>query len=74
MKPLTKLTKREIQVLALVAEGYNNREIATRLIITVITVQNHLRTIFQKLDVSNRTAAARCWWNIEQSSPASQND
>jgi two-component system nitrate/nitrite response regulator NarL len=52
------LTAREREVLALVAAGHRNREIASRLGIAEGTVKNHLRSILAKLHVSNRTALA----------------
>jgi len=52
------LTKREREVLALVAQGKRNRQIAELLTITEGTVEVHLHNIFQKLDVSTRTQAA----------------
>jgi len=51
------LTEREIEVLALVAEGYSNAELAKRLWVTPQTVKFHLSNIYRKLDVSNRTQA-----------------
>jgi DNA-binding NarL/FixJ family response regulator len=51
------LTPREIQVMELVAEGRRNKEIASTLTISEETVQVHLRNIFAKLKVSERTAA-----------------
>lgn len=51
------LTKRELDVLKLVAQGYNNKSIAEKLYISEKTVKNHLTNIFQKLDVSDRTQA-----------------
>jgi DNA-binding NarL/FixJ family response regulator len=51
------LTPREIQVMELVAEGRRNKEIASSLAISEETVQVHLRNIFAKLKVSERTAA-----------------
>ena len=51
------LTPREIQVMELVAEGRRNKEIASSLAISEETVQVHLRNIFSKLKVSERTAA-----------------
>jgi two-component system NarL family response regulator len=51
------LTAREIQVMELVAEGRRNKEIASSLAISEETVQVHLRNIFAKLKVSERTAA-----------------
>jgi RNA polymerase sigma factor (sigma-70 family) len=58
-QPTKELTPRERQILALVAEGKRNREIAQTLGISEATVENHLHRIFQKLGVSNRTEAAR---------------
>ncbi len=52
------LTKRECDVLALVAQGKRNRQIAQALTITEGTVEVHLHNIFQKLHVSTRTQAA----------------
>jgi len=51
------LSSREIEVLALVAKGANNREIAGQLFITEATVKTHLLHIFSKLGVADRTAA-----------------
>jgi len=53
------LTAREVEVLALVAAGRSNREIADDLALSQKTVARHLENIFAKLDVSSRTAAAR---------------
>lgn len=52
------LTRRELEVLQLVARGANNRSIAEQLFISEKTVKNHLTNIFQKLDVADRTQAA----------------
>ena len=52
------LTVREHEVLGLVAEGMPNRLIARRLGISESTVKNHLRAVFAKLDVADRTQAA----------------
>ena len=52
------LTARECDVLALLADGASNLEIAQELSITVQAVKNHLGNIFHKLDVPNRTSAA----------------
>lgn len=51
------LTPREIQVMHLVAEGQRNKEIAADLGISEETVQVHLKNIFAKLHVNDRTAA-----------------
>jgi DNA-binding NarL/FixJ family response regulator len=52
------LTDREIDVLKLVTQGLNNAEISDRLYISMNTVKTHLKNIFQKLEVEDRTAAA----------------
>lgn len=52
------LTKRELEVLAQVANGMFNKEIANALNISERTVKNHLSNIFKKIDVSDRTQAA----------------
>jgi len=57
MQILDPLTKREHEVLALVAEGLTNGQIADHLVISENTVQNHLRSIFDKLGVSSRLQA-----------------
>jgi DNA-binding NarL/FixJ family response regulator len=51
------LTEREVEVLALVAEGYSNAELADRLWVSQQTVKFHLSNIYRKLDVTNRTQA-----------------
>jgi NarL family two-component system response regulator LiaR len=55
---LSLLTEREIDVLTLVTQGLNNAEISERLYISMNTVKTHLKNIFQKLEVEDRTAAA----------------
>lgn len=52
------LTKREQEVLGLVAEGLTNAEIADRLFISVATVGNHVSNLLTKLGVKSRTEAA----------------
>lgn len=52
------LTKREIEVLKLLAEGLFNKEIAYTLNISEKTVKNHVSNIFKKINVSDRTQAA----------------
>jgi len=48
------LTKREIDVLKLIAEGYSNDEIAEKMFISKNTVKSHIKNIYLKLDVKNR--------------------
>src|SRR5881397_1721847 len=52
------LTKREREILALVAEGLSNREIADKLVLSPETVKSHVAAILEKLNVSDRTQAA----------------
>ena len=52
------LSKRETEILALVADGYSNQEIAEELSIAHNTVKNHLRSILSKLGAKNRAQAA----------------
>jgi DNA-binding NarL/FixJ family response regulator len=52
-----KLTPREREILALVAQGLSNPEIASRLFIGESTVKTHLLHVFEKLEVSDRTRA-----------------
>ena len=51
------LTAREAEVLVLLADGLSNREIGDRLSVSVHTVERHLTTIYDKLDVRGRSAA-----------------
>jgi len=53
-----RLTKREYEVLTLIAEGISNKEIAGKLFISEKTVKNHVSSIFKKIGVSDRTQAA----------------
>jgi DNA-binding CsgD family transcriptional regulator len=55
------LTNRENAVIALVAQGLTNHEVATRLVVSPGTVRTHLQHIFEKLDVHTRTAAVAAW-------------
>lgn len=52
------LTRREYEVVTLIAEGLNNKEIASKLFISEKTVKNHVSNIFKKIDVSDRIQAA----------------
>jgi DNA-binding NarL/FixJ family response regulator len=52
-----KLTKRELDVIHLMARGRRNEEIATELVVTEQTVKNHVTNIFRKLAVETRVEA-----------------
>jgi DNA-binding NarL/FixJ family response regulator len=53
------LTRREREILKLVAEGHSNAQLARMLWVTEQTVKFHLSNIYRKLDVANRTEASR---------------
>jgi DNA-binding NarL/FixJ family response regulator len=55
--PRTEPTRRELEVVTLLAQGLSNREIAEKLFISEHTVRNHLGHVFGKLGVSSRTQA-----------------
>ncbi len=55
--PAPKLTDREMEVLRLVAQGLNNRDIAKELFISENTVKNHIRNILEKLHLHSRMEA-----------------
>ena len=56
--PIEPLTDREVEVLRLLAQGLTNKDIAQTLILSVRTIDAHLRSIFGKLNVRSRTEAA----------------
>jgi DNA-binding NarL/FixJ family response regulator len=53
------LTRRELEILRLVAEGHSNAQLAKMLWVTEQTVKFHLSNIYRKLGVANRTEASR---------------
>jgi NarL family two-component system response regulator LiaR len=57
-RPEQTLTERELEILALVASGRSNSEVARLLWVSQATVKLHLSHVYGKLGVSNRTAAA----------------
>jgi DNA-binding NarL/FixJ family response regulator len=69
------LTRRELEILRLVAEGHSNSQLARMLWVTEQTVKFHLSNIYRKLGVSNRTEASR-WAQLNgllsQQTPASE--
>ena len=56
---LGRLTERESEVLALMAEGHSNRIIAARLVVSDTTVAKHINSIFAKLDLTPETEGHR---------------
>lgn len=54
---LRKISKRELEVLSLMAEGLSNNEIAERLFVSLNTVKTHSAKLFEKLEVKRRTQA-----------------
>src|SRR5260370_4917887 len=72
--PLDSLTKRESEVLALIAEGFSNAGVAQKLVITVAAVERHVTSIFHKLGLHRSPDQHRrllAVLNHLQSSPAS---
>jgi DNA-binding CsgD family transcriptional regulator len=51
------LSKRELEVLQLMAEGLSNQEIASRLFVSLNTIKTHSSRLFEKMDVKRRTQA-----------------
>ena len=60
--PTPQLTARETEVLALIAAGLSNREIADELFLSVNSVKTHIRTAYRKVGVSRRVDAIR--WGV----------
>jgi DNA-binding NarL/FixJ family response regulator len=58
------LTRREVEVLKLIARGLSDAQIADDLCLSIRTVQAHVRSIYVKIDVTNRSAATR--WALER--------
>ena len=58
-RPLQKLTARQVEVLALVAEGHRTRDIATRLGLSVKTIESHRGEIMKRLNVHDVVSLAR---------------
>jgi DNA-binding NarL/FixJ family response regulator len=67
------LSTREMEILALVAEGFPNKEIASRLFISTGTVRTHLMHIFEKLHVRCRTEAAAKYLRSKPANPSLAN-
>ncbi len=57
-EPEPLLSDRQLEILRLIAEGFSNREIASRVYLSENTVKSHVQEIFRKLQVRNRVEAA----------------
>ena len=68
------LSPREIEILALVAEGCPNKEIAARLFISNATVRTHLMHVYEKLHVRCRTEAAAKYFRSKPSDPQTRHN
>ena len=51
------LSKRELEILSLLAKGHSNQEIAEKLFVSLSTVKTHIQNLFEKLEVKRRTQA-----------------
>ena len=51
------LSKRELEILSLLARGHSNQEIAAKLFVSLSTVKTHIQNLFEKLDVKRRIQA-----------------
>lgn len=58
------LTKRELEILELIAKGYTNKNISEHLGIKESTVENHIHNMFKKLNLSNRSQATAYAYQI----------
>ena len=68
---LKTLTRREFEILQLVAEGHTNGVMASMLWVTEQTIKFHLSNVYRKLNVSNRTEASR-WAQVNGLLPLKQ--
>ncbi|GAA1715592.1 response regulator transcription factor [Nonomuraea bangladeshensis] len=62
----TSLSKREIEVMDLIADGESNGQIARRLFLSEKTVKNHVNRIYAKLGVDSRVTAIGLWRSRRQ--------
>jgi len=51
------LSKRELEILGLLAQGHSNQEIAAKLFVSISTVKTHIQNLFEKLEVKRRIQA-----------------
>jgi DNA-binding NarL/FixJ family response regulator len=69
-EPADLLSEREREVLQLIAEGLTNHQIGDRLFISESTVKKHVSSLYQKLELNTRTAAAAWAWEHGLSNPS----
>ena len=60
------LTSRELDILEILSQGYSNRKIAGKLEISDNTVKFHLKNIFEKIQVDNRTQAVAFYNQLQK--------
>ena len=65
-----KLTRREWEILGLIADGYRNKEIASRLFVSEHTIKTHLCNIYMKLHVTTRIGAALYFFHHTSREPS----
>lgn len=70
--PLIRLTRRQREVLRLVATGASYKEIAVQLGVTSKTARNHLSNLYRQLDVHNRAQAVLCAFELGLVDPIGQ--
>jgi DNA-binding NarL/FixJ family response regulator len=70
VEPTEGLTRREVDVVRLVAEGLTNRQIARRLVLSEATVKTHLNHVLAKLDVDGRPGLMAWAWRHGYADPA----
>ena len=63
---LSSLTSRELEILEILSQGYSNRKIAGKLEISDNTVKFHLKNIFEKIQVDNRTQAVTFYKQLQK--------
>ena len=68
------LSRRETQVMALIAAGHSNGQIAERLTLAEKTVKNHINRIYAKLGVGSRPAAISHWTVDPRTGPGPASD
>lgn len=73
VKPAQRLTRRQREVVALIAQGYSNEDIARRLVVTRGTAANHVAAVLDRLGMSNRAQVA-AWAVSAGLAPAAPRD